>query len=479
MIAALILLSLFFAPPQTNATQQNQTAPPQQLTAPPQSPRSYRISGVVVDSISGTPVPHAQVSISPSSGDGDDQTLESDDGNFSFDSVEPGRKYRLDASAPGYVPEFYNQHRGFSSAIAVGDGFDSEHLVVCLHRQSIIYGIVTDERGEPVRHAQVMLLHQTHASPTPSVQGMSQTNDLGEYRFPHLLAGKYFVMVQASPWYAHSGFKYARQTADSQVAYESMIPESAKSNPLLDVVYPLTFYPSATDEHQAAELDLTPGEQLEADIALAPVASVHIRVTNLPTDSKVQLGFQVNQSAFGASMGVNGLEFAQISPGEFEISGLPPGNASLVINQFGPPQRAQTLHANFSVTQSIDASATTAATNVSSVVAFSANPPSSMQGNIWLTNERGDGFSARIHNDGTFSFESSQLQPGTYRVRANINASRGQDYIQQVPAPAQKYRHGKSLSKAAETRNSPSPWATAPAKFPASLNLTANPSAAQ
>src|SRR5271169_1953116 len=115
---------------------------------------AYRISGVVVDAGTGVPVGHAEVSIS--GGTEETKTTAGDDGRFVFQDLEPG-KYPLFATAQGYVRQGYNQHGGFQTAIAVGSELDSGHVIFPLHRQVIITGRVSDEHGEAVRQAQVML----------------------------------------------------------------------------------------------------------------------------------------------------------------------------------------------------------------------------------------------------------------------------------------------------------------------------------
>lgn len=459
MIAPIILLALSFAPAQTGASQQ--TASSQQAS------RSYRISGAIVDSITGTPVRRADVTISATSGDGEDETIRTTDGTFSFDGVQPNRKYRLFAAAPGYISEGYDQHQGFYSAIAVGDAFDSEHIVFRLRPQAVIYGTVTDEHGEPVRHAGVMLVSFARGGRTPSVDQVQQTNDLGEYRISRLSPGNYIVMVQASPWYAQSGFKFVPQVQVSEASVSTNDSGSVSTNdnasvslnegsslsvvegpitprldPALDVVYPTTFYPSVTDAHDAEEIQIAAGEKREADIALAPVPAAHIRVTNVPVannsatgNNSVFVSFQVQQSIFGVPVTGGSVASAYIGPGEYEISGVPAGNATLTINQFGTEHRTtETLQANFSAA-TIDASTAVSAANISGQVIFAGDPPPSIQGSVFLSNGQRTSYSARLRKDGTFSFDSSQLLvPGTYHVGISLNNGRGENYVQHVSA---------------------------------------------
>ena len=217
----------------------------------PQIPQSYSIAGVVVDAITGAPIPHAELSIS--SKDEELHVTTGSDGRFRFARLEPG-KYQLHAEAQLYVREDFDQHGAFSTAIVVGAGLDSEHLVFRLHSQAVIHGRVTDDHGDPVRHAFAQLFGFSKYQGVRSnvMQTQTQTNDLGEYRFSHLLAGRYCVAVQAQPWYARIGLA-KRNNLDQIgiVGFSGRI--DLPLDPLLDVVYPLTFYPGVIDARSASE----------------------------------------------------------------------------------------------------------------------------------------------------------------------------------------------------------------------------------
>src|SRR5690349_19443092 len=150
-----------------------QASPQRQVAA------GYRISGGVVDAVTNGPVPRAQVTISL--GNDATTTTSGNDGRFAFAGLQPG-KYVLYATALGYVQEHYDQHGSFFVGIAVGDGQDSEHLVFRLHPQAVIHGRVTDQRGEAVRGAQVLLIasDSNRGGRAKFVRAQVLTNDLGE-----------------------------------------------------------------------------------------------------------------------------------------------------------------------------------------------------------------------------------------------------------------------------------------------------------
>lgn len=396
----------------------------------------YHISGIVVDALTNGPVARAQVSISL--GNDAATTAAGDDGRFAFVGLQPG-KYVLNATAPGYVREGYNQHGAFFVGIAVGDGQDSEHLVFRLHPQAVIYGRVTDERGEAVRGAQVMLIasDSTRGGRGKSVRAQMQTNDLGEYRFAHLNAGKYYLAVQANPWYAQPQLSY--QTKQNSGFVEgggrSFVPRiNMDSDSVLDVVYPITLYPGVTDERSSTELALRAGEQEQANISLHAVPAAHLRLTGLSKAEGRALNIGATQKVFGTlSLGI-GTTSGQVSPGEYEVAGLPPGQLTLVVMTNKDNQwTSQTLEADSNFGGTLDASALQATAEVSGQVLLPAGPVDVRPGDVILVSTTATtlpGANAPLEKDGMFHFRG--IQPGTYKIQVNLHA--GGYYIQKVSA---------------------------------------------
>jgi len=382
-----------------------------------QDPPAYRISGVVVDAVTGVPVAHAEVSISV--GTDETKTTAGEDGRFVFQGLEAA-KYPLFATAQGYAREGHNQHGGFQTAVAVGSEIDSEHVIFRLHRQAIITGRVTNEHGEGVRQAQVMLFgtESTSGRHARFVQAQMQTNDLGEYRFVRLQPGKYYLAVEAQPWYAQTGFSYLPE----RDGHSSRSMNSGPSrDPSLDVVYPITFYPGVTDEQASGELRLTPGDKVEANLQLQAVPAVHVRLTNLPVgEIAIQIG--ATEKLFGTlDMGL-GVAYRQISPGEYEVAGLPPGDVKLVVNQGGNQgSSSRTIGTNVSEGETLDAAGRGATANVSGRVIFLAGDANPARGQVSLVGDGTQSASAMLENDGRFSF--APVQEGVYKVLVNLLVS--------------------------------------------------------
>jgi hypothetical protein len=397
----------------------------------------YRIAGVVVDATTGTPVAGAELSISVATQE--IKVTADGAGKFVFEGMEPG-KYAVTAGAPGYVRERYNEHRGFSTAIALGGGLDSEHLVFRLHRQAVILGNVTDERGEAVRRAQVMLFGEQRGTGKRGIQMLTQTqtNDLGAYRFAHLLAGKYFVAVSGRPWYAQNGLRYQRATGrESGTIGGKLIAENFDGK--LDVVYPTTFYPGVTDEHSAAELVVSAGETQEADVRLQAVPAMHVLLTNLPTEQPngPGVGVGANEKIFGSYSTGFGVVSGPVAPGVYEVAGLPPGDVTLTLseNRHGEWE-SRTIHTSLSEGEIVDATGarTTATASVSGRVIFAEGSGAKRQGDVVLTGKEHAGVSRKLQKDGTFSFAG--VEADTYEVLVNLGTA--EEYVEGVTATGAK-----------------------------------------
>jgi protocatechuate 3,4-dioxygenase beta subunit len=409
----------------------------------------FRISGVVVDATTGLAVPWAELS---TTGDVELTTVADSEGRFVFADVEPG-KYPLFAAAPGYVKQGYHQHGSFFTGIAVGSGLDSEHLLFTLQRQAVIFGRVTDERGDGVRQATVWLFAENLNSGQHGVEqrAQMQTNDEGGYRFAHLLPGKYYVGVMARPWYAENGMKYQSRRQPVEVTSEAGSSTTIQSlsglppaDPMFDVVYPVTYFAGATESAGAVPLVTKAGDAMEADVRLIAVPSTHILLTNV--DRRGRSGPNVAvfavQRPFGATQVGLTVTSAELSAGTYEVSGLPPGEVRVMVNRGGEEASdAHGVRVNATEGETVDANSREPSANVSGTVTGADGNKAEMQGEVVLRKGSQEAASARVRRDGTFSFAG--VEEGAYQVQLNIPGNHG--YVAKVTASGAKVS-GKTVS---------------------------------
>ena len=315
-------------------------AQPSQPAATTTEPEEFRISGTVVDATTGAVLAHARVALAPTTKRDDlHSVITGEDGRFVFEHLKPG-KYSISASAKGHLPQSFNQHDQYSSAIAVGSGLNSEDLVFRLSAEGSVLGRVLDDQGEPVRNARVLLFRtgtpNGRQATFPATGAFS--NDDGAFRFSHLAPGKYYVCVSAHPWYGRytAAFKSIKSTtAESRdendeksvgspvLGPPSSFPEPA-SNPALDVAYPITFYPDATDASAAIPIVLGPGEKFVANISLHPIPALHLRVAVKRSEGVANEKPQVKKLVFGTVL-VSVHSESSLIDAAWAIGGLPPG----------------------------------------------------------------------------------------------------------------------------------------------------------
>lgn len=309
--------------------------------APPVSPATaFRITGVVLNSVDGSPVPHCHLSASlemrgrgPGPGPRRQfpaaEGVDSDEhGHFSL-SVSSAGSWQLTATALGYVSQAYDQHENYSSAVVLTNATPVVDLVFRLPPESSIRGEVRDEAGEAVRNARVDLLSQQLPSPGDKtdpfrVRALTQTDDRGMYEFANLPPGQYRVMVEARPWYANSNqsrrFNPTPATTDT----------TASLDPSLDMTYQLTWFPGVGDSSQAETLALRAGDERRADFHLVPIPAIHLRIVPPPNEQGATRAAPIYPVLERMDVGVpgNGLTQSSISTtpqGQIDVGGLAPG----------------------------------------------------------------------------------------------------------------------------------------------------------
>jgi hypothetical protein len=380
-----------------------------------QTPAGARIEGIVVDTVSGTPLRRAAVQLRRS-GNAQALSIESADyaevtgadGTFHFDRL-PAGSYSLSYSRSGYLSPRIST--GYSSpVITAAAGETVQGLRYGLIPQSVVSGRVVDDEGDPVEGVRVSLLAFRYSSGIRRLAQLTQagtTNDRGEYRVSGLPAGKCFV--QASPERSPSG---------SPLIAAARTPGS----PL--VTYAPTFYPGAIDSSQALRVELHAGQELSGiDIPLQRTAMVRVSGRLIGFDGlpmqRASLMLISAQSHLPTGFGVQADE-----AGNFVLNNVRSG--SYVLNAFSRDNRG------------IAVPLEVGSTDISGFVA-QPSPPLSLRGSVSVE-DSGRSLNlasisvhlrpadsgptatmARPTSDGAFSLEN--LQPGRYIAEVSCGAS--------------------------------------------------------
>ena len=366
----------------------------------------WRITGIVVNANTSIPLARTRITIMDAKMRQNVQVaFSSDAGHFEF--RVPAGKYALQGAKRGFITAANNQHDQFSTAIVTGvPGVDSEHLTLRLSPNAVLSGKVTDEFGEPVRQAQIMVYRENRFSGVSQISRFrgAATDDQGRYEVTPLDAGTYFVSAKATPWYA--------MHPPSSVAGQSEIPVQVDS--ALDVAYAVTFYGDAAEPEEATPIPVRGGDHLEADIHLNPTPALHLTF-RAPEDGAVAYP-QLQKPVFDELEDVGTGSVEMVSPGVYELTGIAAGRY-LVRMPDASGQLKEPAAATLSNSQELSSSAGNSTSSVAVKVEMpgaAALPP---ELRIALRNSKGTlTENSAVDDKGNASF--TDVIPGKYDILA-------------------------------------------------------------
>jgi hypothetical protein len=185
-----------------------------------------------------------------------------------------------------------------------------------------------------------------------------------------------------------------------------------------DVAYPLTYYPGTSDPNGATPIVVESGQHASADISLAAVPAVHIRISNAVTDPSQGFGTNVMQKVLGgATMPVPG-QTSDFRDGELEVSGIPAGQYTFVMHGGGAGSMDREKPIAVSSDAQIDLADASASPTISGIVRLDTGEPLPQFTAIRLSNHQGAAIGTGIDAKGKFEIEGGQndLLPGLYEI---------------------------------------------------------------
>ncbi len=295
------------------------------LQASPLS-ETYRVAGVVVNSTTDEPVPKVRLILrSPDNRTAPEFAVSSENGRFVFSAV-PAGKFRLTATRRGFASQSYGQSNladALGTAVVTGPGLDMQHLVFRLIPPAAISGRVTDDHGDPIPRGFVGLYRDgvLYGKRRVFETQFTYTNDAGEYRFPGVGAGSYYVAAAGQPWYVSNGpgIELGAPNAGGSFAHLGCLP---------------VFYPNTSDPNAASPIVLRPGEEAAADLVLPTVPGANVTVD---AGSSASLDFTSGAGVAQLSMeGVGGTRLywpPSLDAGIPMFPGVPPGRYRLSVRK--------------------------------------------------------------------------------------------------------------------------------------------------
>ena len=406
-------------------TSYQQSAAPPTSPPAPATPSTFRISGRVIDAISGQPLARASVAINPSNSpntpnppDSGRVEITDEQGLFVFAAVPPG-KYVLSARHRGYLAQMYQQHENFMTAIVVGPGLESENLIFGLRPGASISGDVVDESDDPVRHADVMLFHQFVAGGRRRTLQVrrANANDEGHYHFSHLNPGTYFVGVLAQPWYAQHGVRH-RVKQVNQDGNENGFQPLIEQNQNLDVVYPIAFFSNASDLPAATPIALHSGDMAVADFRMRPVPATHVLVRTPTTEPEQSTNVSLTQTVADNDTIWVPAQVHQLAPGLVEVTGVPQGRFNVVLNtQQGNANSHRSQKVQLENDAEVDVTRSTSSLVVSGILRVEDGSPVPQPARVLLRNSStGESVEVAVSATGEFSFKDNPVETGNYEL---------------------------------------------------------------
>ena len=415
--------------------QQQQQVPQQSVPDP--SIKLGRITGKVLNAITGEPVRKATVSLQPAGGQqggGQARGLSAatdNAGAFVFENVSPGN-YRLSGEKTGFIRSNFGGRGGgaIGSQLAIAAGTEKADVIVRITPQGIVSGRILDEDGEPMEGVSIQLLRPQYFASQRRIMGMAgnQTNDRGEFRVTNVAPGKYYLQVQ-------------------RMNNGNMPLQQGKE----EFGYPKLFFPGVETIEQAQRVEVGAGQEVSnLQMALRKIRVYRVRghVPGIAAPAVQQPGAQGGGRRGGGGMVIQlrpdggssdmigpgfgpGMNGGQVrADGSFEIAGVSPGAYKLTLSSFGEGRPKVVGSLKLSVGND----------NVEGVV-LAPSPLVSVQGKIVVEGDKtavnmksvrvqlmpvdmgGMGFNPPIEVAADGSFSATELSQDKYRVMVTPGAA--------------------------------------------------------
>jgi hypothetical protein len=279
-------------------------ARPQSFVPPSSCPCTLR--GSVVNVVSGQPVGHALVRLS-----GDPRaTFTDSEGKFQFNGL-PAGSFTLLAEKPGFLGFDWG---GSPSPVLASINLapDSPDAVVKLTPESVVFGQVLDEKGEPLEGFTVALFSRnpTNGGLFSAPHQRFVTDDQGKFRIAGVFPGSYYLAVRA----------------EQQPALRSSQKSAAPMG------FAPAFYPGVSGPSAAVRLKLRAGGTVQANFSLKrePFVQLSGTVTGYAPKDQVTLALQDSSGASEASDVI-----FDSATGSFHTKWIPPGVYNLSAQSAG------------------------------------------------------------------------------------------------------------------------------------------------
>lgn len=295
-----------------------------------QTDKQETVHGTVINSVTGSAIPRALVSTS----DNRSAVLTDGEGHFELTLPQQNNDGGMIFRAPNSALRNYVRHRRSFFLTARKPGFldylrgdpsvqsaSSDDITITLTPEAIIKGRITLASGDAALGITIQLFSRQVQDGLPRwTQGPTvRANSAGEFRFAELQPGSYKVLT-------HEFMDYDPVTN---------IPGSQQYG------YPPMYYPGVSDFAASSTIELSAGQEAEADLSPTRQAYYPVRIPLAASDVPGYPNISVEgQRGPGYSLGYN--------PNEHRIEGLLP-NGNYVVEALTFGQNASSGSVNLQV----------------------------------------------------------------------------------------------------------------------------------
>ncbi len=184
------------------------------------------------------------------------------EGHFRIEAIPSGR-YRAFVERSGFVEINRQRQRSAGTALTFEAGKDISDVVLHMLPAAVVVGKVLDEDGDPMPRIDVSVLRYAYqlGQRHLEVAAAGTTDDLGEYRIPDLLPGRYMVAANPTP----------------DLSSKPEPKAKPGTPPKQEMAYVPTFYPGTVDRNQAVYLGLRAGDETSVNFNLSRAPTFHVR----------------------------------------------------------------------------------------------------------------------------------------------------------------------------------------------------------
>jgi hypothetical protein len=181
----------------------------------------------------------------------------------------------------------------------------------------------------------------------------------------------------------------------------------------LDVAYLITYYAGTEDPTAASAITITEGGSATIQIALHPVRALHVELSGADADAFPNI-YEEGPGGYALPLGIS----KSVINGRAEITGLPPGRYSLMLQMIEEGEMHVLERRRMDVTgDGVVVAEKAPKIALAGQIGFEGNAsPTGEFGIVFQKSDQNTAANATIAKDGSFTVQENALEPGRYQI---------------------------------------------------------------